>query len=379
MDYILAKNPGKPVNVLIDSTDGSLATALSISSAFKRHGDVSVHFVGMNASAATIASLGAKHVSIDTAAWYLVHKCSNEFFKWSSLNADQMADLIAALEKQKSDLDKLDAGVAAMYAAKCRKDPKALLDLMKVGGWLSAKEALEWGFVDEITDEPEDTAPRLTDATASAMAAAGMPIPNVPVADRESALGKFFAAIAAMFRPGAAATPEITNQTNTPDMSTIILPALCAALALDAVELSGDKATATLSVEQLAKIDKALTGNAADLKAKDTEIATLKSRISELEKKPAESTSLSSTTRASLTSPKIRWMPSPPRFAAPARSTTCCRKARARSSSLINQNSSTLCPTYSIQSKSPTPIMKGRLSLGKATFSLCRFSPVRKP
>lgn len=178
-----------------------------------------------------------------------------------------------------------------MYAAKCRKDPKALLDLMKVGGWLSAKEALEWGFVDEITDEPEDTAPKLTDATASAMAAAGMPIPNVPVADRESAIGKFFAAIAAMFRPGAAATPEISNQTNTPEMSTIILPALCAALALESVELSGDKATASLSVEQLAKIDKALTGNAADIKAKDTEIANLKTRVAELEKKPAETTS----------------------------------------------------------------------------------------
>ncbi len=241
VDYILAKNPGKPVNVLIDSTGGSLATALSISSAFKRHGDVSVHFVGMNASAATIASLGARHVSIDTAAWYLVHKCSNEFFKWSSLNADQMADLISALEKQKSDLDKLDAGVAAMYAAKCRKDPKALLDLMKVGGWLSAKEALEWGFVDEITDEPEDIAPKLTDATASAMAAVGMPIPNVPVADRESAIGKFFRRHRRMFRPGTAATPEITNHSNTPEMSTIILPALCAALALESVELSATK------------------------------------------------------------------------------------------------------------------------------------------
>ena len=292
VDYILAKNPGKPVNVLIDSTGGSLATALSISSAFKRHGDVSVHFVGMNASAATIASLGARHVSIDTAAWYLVHKCSNEFFKWSSLNADQMADLISALERQKADLDKLDAGVAAMYAAKCRKDPKALLDLMKVGGWLSAKEALEWGFVDEITDEPEDTAPKLTDSTASARAAAGMPIPNVPVADRESGLGRFFAAIAAMFRPSNAATPVINNdQSNTPQMSTIIFPALCAALALDSLELSGDKATASLSVEQLAKIDKALNGNASEIKAKDTEIATLKARVAELEKAPAETTS----------------------------------------------------------------------------------------
>ena len=268
VDYILAKNPGKPVNVLIDSTGGSLATA------------------------ATIASLGARHVSIDTAAWYLVHKCSNEFFKWSSLNADQMADLISALERQKADLDKLDAGVAAMYAAKCRKDPKALLDLMKVGGWLSAKEALEWGFVDEITDEPEDTAPKLTDSTASAMAAAGMPIPNVPVADRESGLGRFFAAIAAMFRPSNAATPVINNdQSNTPQMSTIIFPALCAALALDSLELSGDKATASLSVEQLAKIDKALNGNASEIKAKDTEIATLKARVAELEKAPAETTS----------------------------------------------------------------------------------------
>ncbi len=74
-------------------------------------------------------------------------------------------------------------------------------------------------------------------------------------------------------------------------MSTIIFPALCAALALDSLELSGDKATASLSVEQLAKIDKALNGNASEIKAKDTEIATLKARVAELEKAPAETTS----------------------------------------------------------------------------------------
>ena len=76
VDYILAKNAGKEVNVLIDSLGGNLATALSIAAAFKNHGKVSVHFVGMNASAATIASLGAAHISIDKNAMYLVHKCS---------------------------------------------------------------------------------------------------------------------------------------------------------------------------------------------------------------------------------------------------------------------------------------------------------------
>ncbi|MCH5220971.1 MAG: ATP-dependent Clp protease proteolytic subunit [Muribaculaceae bacterium] len=52
---MLAANAGKQVNVLIDSTGGNLATGLSITSVFKNHGNVSVHFVGLNASAATIA------------------------------------------------------------------------------------------------------------------------------------------------------------------------------------------------------------------------------------------------------------------------------------------------------------------------------------
>ena len=68
VDYILGQNKDKEVNVLIDSLGSSLATALSIASAFRNHGNVNVHFVGMNASAATIASLGAKHVSMDASA-----------------------------------------------------------------------------------------------------------------------------------------------------------------------------------------------------------------------------------------------------------------------------------------------------------------------
>ena len=201
VDRELTKNTGKAVNVLIDSLGGSLATGLSISAAFKNPGTVHVHFSGLTASAATIASLGAAHISIDAGAMYLVHKCSMAFFEWGSLNSDQFATLIADCEKIKADLDKLDLNCAQLYANRCKRKPEDLLSLMKVGGWLSAKEALDWGFVDEITDLEDEPAPRLTDALASAMASEGMPIPNIPLAeqDKESAFGKFLTAIASIF------------------------------------------------------------------------------------------------------------------------------------------------------------------------------------
>ena len=57
VDEILRVNDGKTINVLIDSLGGNLASGLSISTAFKHHGEVNVHFVRLNASASTIASL----------------------------------------------------------------------------------------------------------------------------------------------------------------------------------------------------------------------------------------------------------------------------------------------------------------------------------
>ena len=119
VDFILAKYPDEEVNVLIDSLGGALNTALSIVGAFKRHGNVNVHFAGMNASAATIASMGAKHISIDSSAMYLVHKCSVEFFEWANTNADDLEDIIRDARKTKSDLEKMDLNVANIYASRC--------------------------------------------------------------------------------------------------------------------------------------------------------------------------------------------------------------------------------------------------------------------
>lgn len=60
IDRELAKNEGKQVSILFDSPSIPWP-ALSTSAAFKNHGNVNVHFVGLNTSATTIASLGVSH------------------------------------------------------------------------------------------------------------------------------------------------------------------------------------------------------------------------------------------------------------------------------------------------------------------------------
>ena len=276
VDRELAKNEGKQVNVLIDSLGGSLATGLSISAAFKNHGNVNVHFVGLNASAATIASLGAAHISIDAGAMYLVHQCSMAFFEWGSLNSAQFETLIADCEKIKADLDKLDLNCAQLYAARCKRKTEDLLALMKVGGWLTAKEALDWGFVDEITDLADEPAPKLTDALASAMANAGMPIPNIPIAetDRESLFGKFLTAIASLFKPS-------TNPITTAMIKTYTF--LSAILADK--PLTVKDGTASVTVAQLDAIEDALAEKDRLCNEQKQTIADLQAK---LDKTPAE-------------------------------------------------------------------------------------------
>ena len=335
VDYILGQNKDKEVNVLIDSLGGSLATALSIASAFRNHGNVNVHFVGMNASAATIASLGAKHVSMDASAMYLAHKCSTSFFEWGSLNSDQLQNLKESIEQMQTDLDKMDANVAQMYSTKCKdKNVQEVLDLMKVGGWLTAKEAFDWGFVDEIT-EWEEAAPVLTDKVACAMTEAGIPLPNIPSESKEAgSFTRFLSALTSFFHSASprAAQPtpsagksaranceeqfgevspngttshsgletdggEASEQNpSNPTIMKKIFSLIGAILSVEAFAFD-DKNNAVITDAQLQSIEDALKQNDdtnaqkdTELKAKADEITALQAQVEALKKKPAEDT-----------------------------------------------------------------------------------------
>ena len=287
---VLTANKNKQVDVLIDSLGGSVATALTIASAFRDHGDVHVHFVGMNASAATIASMGAKRITMDSSAMYLVHKCSSEFFQWASLNADQLEQQIADLTQLKTDLEKIDANVATMYAKRCGKERDALLQLMKVGGWLNATEAKDWGFVDEITDEAEDAAPVLTDSIASAMAAVGMPIPNLPI-QSSSQFQKFLAAMIEFFRGGKEAQANPPKQTITMKK----FPFLAAVLLMADAQIALIEGKFSLDEQQLGTLEdalKAASENAEALKAAQTRVSELEAQLLEANTKAAEAATL---------------------------------------------------------------------------------------
>ena len=322
IDYVLSKNENQEVTVLIDSLGGLVSTALSVSSAFNRHGNVTVHFVGMNASAATIASLGARRITMDASAMYLVHKCSTSFFEWGNMNADDLKALVRNIEKQRADLDKIDSNIAEMYAHKCKKDSRELLDLMKKGGWLTAQEALEWGFVDELTDYEDEEAPVLTDTTATAMASAGIPLPALPRVQTSqedmSAIARLFQSLASFFTHGKTSdsstrqlfsssteknnsqTQELTNiptqHTNPKTQMNKVFTHVCKLLNCE--HLATDNGCVTVAEGQMDAIEAVIDADRKtinDLNAKisgfETEKLSLLAQIEELKKKPADTSS----------------------------------------------------------------------------------------
>lgn len=298
VDYMLDKHKDEEVHVLINSLGGSVASAMSVSAAFARHGNVHVHYESMNASAATIASLGAKRVTIDRDAMYLVHKCSQVVFLWDQMNADQLQQLIEQCEKTKRDLDKIDLNIASGYARRCKKEKAELLDLMKEGGWLTAEEALAWGFVDEVTADPEDEKPRMTEDVKNYLAAEGIPMPNVPMEedDERGLLSRL-----KEFLRGLYTTNEPTNQILSKMKKTYVN--VCRILKCEGLDASED-GKIVMTEEQVQTIEDAMATDGdklaqlqADVAQRDKDIAGLQAQIAAkdaeiaaLAKKPAADT-----------------------------------------------------------------------------------------
>ena len=290
VDQVLDSMQDQEVHVLIDSLGGMVKDALSISSAFSAHGNVHVHYRGMNASAATISSMGAKHISIEASALYLVHKCSFTVFEWDALNADELIAKAEEYKKLAADAEKIDITIATMYAKRCKKPIDDLKALMAENKWLSAQEALEWGFVDEVVDGGEQV--RLTASVATAMASEGMPVPEMNVeadgflAQMEKILSRVFKSFKKDDTPAAAVAvaevdeSEVKQPTNNNLMKkTFVFVAAVLAAIQSSMPEANEEGKVALDEAQLDALEDALAQAKAQEEAKDQEIATLNEQL----------------------------------------------------------------------------------------------------
>lgn len=295
----LAKYKDSHVDVKISSLGGSLDDGLDIRQQFIDHGDVTAYLSGFVASAATVIAMGAKHIVMGKYAMFLVHQCSNAIVVWQQMNADDMQALIDQLEKNKADNEKIDMVLAAMYASRCKGHTQdELLELLKESKWLTAQEALEWGFIDEISDESAADAPQMTNALAKKFNAAGLPLNGLEIQPDNggNALRHIFDALKSI---KDLITLNNSNQaaidSSTKNNITMKFEILCALLAVEA--FNSEEGQVTLTADQLQAIENRLnelqsqhTADADAIAERDNTIAALNEQIENLQAQPADET-----------------------------------------------------------------------------------------
>jgi len=286
------------VDVKISSLGGSLDDGLDIRQQFIDHGDVTAHLHGFVASAATVVAMGAKRIVMGKYALFLVHQCSNEVFEWGQMNATDLQTLIDRLQKNKEDNEKIDGVLAAMYASRCKNhSQEELLDLLKESKWLTAQEALDWGFIDEIAED--DVAPEMTNALARKFNAAGLPLTGLEIQPDSTAFGfhtvlESLKAIKDMLTPKnkLAACDDTSTKLVIMDKKFTNVASL---LNLEAIAITDG--SATLTADQLQAIEDRLNelqsqhqADADTIAERDKTISGLEAQVKNLQQAPADTT-----------------------------------------------------------------------------------------
>jgi ATP-dependent protease ClpP protease subunit len=174
--YLMDELGDGPITVKVTSYGGDVNHALKIKEMFSSHGDVTVEYIGLNASAATLIGHGAKKTVIHEDSLYLVHKPMVWVDSWGSMNEDELTAAIAELQAQKKDAETFTLVLAQDYVNSRGMKLKTVMDLMKEARWLSAKEAVELGLVDEILTT-KNKKPVITNRAVAIMKASGLPVP----------------------------------------------------------------------------------------------------------------------------------------------------------------------------------------------------------
>lgn len=133
----------------IASNGGDVFVASEIYSILKNNtANVKVNVTGLAASAASVIAMAGDTVSIAPTAQIMIHKA------WTNMdgNADD-------LNHEAGVLNNIDKSIASAYELKTGMKQSDLLQMMSNETWLTAQDAVDKGFADEIMFVNEDEQP----------------------------------------------------------------------------------------------------------------------------------------------------------------------------------------------------------------------------
>lgn len=139
-DVLNSDELDEDVEVNIASNGGDVFAASEIYTLLKSYrGKITVNIQGLAASAASVIAMAGDRVNISPTAQIMIHKAWSQ----SEGNADDLAH-------EAKILNGIDKSIAAAYQNKTSMGEADIMQLMSNETWLTAQQAVDKGFADEI-------------------------------------------------------------------------------------------------------------------------------------------------------------------------------------------------------------------------------------
>jgi len=138
---------GEEINLVISSGGGSVTEGMGIADLIANYpNETTATGIGLVASIATVVLLSADKVKMTENAFLMIHR------PWSYTmgNADELEATAELLDKMEAKL--LDIYTTSVYKRKGKQKDleNKITEMMAAETWMTAQEALEFGFIDEI-------------------------------------------------------------------------------------------------------------------------------------------------------------------------------------------------------------------------------------
>lgn len=146
---VLGEHSGD-IEIELDSPGGSVTDGLAIYNAISNYdGKVTVHIDTLAASIATVVACAADYVKMNSNGKFMIHRA------WTVAMGNckefrSMADL----------MEMMDGDIADVYEHRTDIPKDELLAMMDKETWLSAQDAAEKGFIDEVVEVKSKEKPK---------------------------------------------------------------------------------------------------------------------------------------------------------------------------------------------------------------------------